>query len=341
MPRYQVYAHGSSSASGQLNGAVIYMDDGEATLVRTSDQATVSNSYAIYCTMYLGTTTGDLLLNKGHKTKVVIQNIYTKMAAVISGTTFDLTSSIKHQVHLVYMDGTTEYDVETDLVNNSGGYTDLSVTFEPKEEVQKIVITYYVNFKDTNLVSLYNGASVTSYITFGEENADKHYQLTFEQQSEEAGLLEGVITWLKDIWESITDLGQFIKDLPGQIWGFIENGLKSLFVPDEAFIVSYKQKWEELLSSKLGAVWQVVEVTFGSWEDINVSDEQNTIAIPEVSIPLPENNSFSFGPYDVKIVPDGFEFLATAIKAITGILSTFMFINGVRKRYDEIMGVEQ
>lgn len=106
-------------------------------------------------------------------------------------------------------------------------------------------------------------------------------------------------------------------------------------------MVGYKTKWETLLAEKLGAVYQVTEIIFGAWDDVQNADETNTITFPTVSIPLPDNNNFSFGGYDVKIVPDGFEAFVEVVKGAIGIACTFLFINGVRKRYDEVMGVRE
>ena len=70
------------------------------------------------------------------------------------------------------------------------------------------------------------------------------------------------------------------------------------------------------------------------------ADETDTIEFPQASINL-SGTPFTFGGYSVKIVPEGFGVLVTAIKSIVAIVCTVAFVNGMRKRYDEIMGVEQ
>lgn len=138
--------------------------------------------------------------------------------------------------------------------------------------------------------------------------------------------------------EKLSNVFSAITDLPSKIWEFIENGLKSLFIPDEEFMTDYKDRWESSLAEKLGAVWQASNVIFGAWDSVMEADEQDMITMPEVTIPLPSNESFSFGGFDVPIVPDGFDALVMAVKSIVGIGCTLMFINGLRKRYESIMG---
>lgn len=211
------------------------------------------------------------------------------------------------------------------------------------DSVEFIIDSGYTPIGDNWHVSLYLG-----------EVADRNDQfvLSMKQESQESGLLSGILDWVKgikgkidDTFTSITsgfsNIGKWFSELPSKLWNAISDGLKNLFVPDEDFIVQYKEDMDSMLSEKLGAVYQVIDITLESWDRISSSDEQNTINLPETTINLPENNKFSFGGYDVKIVPDGFTMLADAIKLIGGILCTILFVNGLRRRYDEIMGVEK
>lgn len=128
-----------------------------------------------------------------------------------------------------------------------------------------------------------------------------------------------------------------IINLPSKLWELISDGLKSLFVPDEQFMTDYSDKWNELLEDRFGAVFQAVNIIFGCWDDISAADQTNTIDMPEVTIPLPEGNSFTFGGFAVQIVPDGFDFLVGSVKMIIGIVCTALFLNGLKSRYNEIM----
>lgn len=147
--------------------------------------------------------------------------------------------------------------------------------------------------------------------------------------------------WLKNLFDSIiegfSNIGKWFAELPSKLWEVISNGLKNLFVPDNEYMVDYSTNWDNMLSDRLGAVYQVVNVIDDFWQNVQTADQVNTINMPLVSIPLPEGNIFSFGGYDVKIVPDGFGFVVDSLKLIIGIVCTTMFINGLKKRYDEVM----
>lgn len=59
--------------------------------------------------------------------------------------------------------------------------------------------------------------------------------------------------------------------------------------------------------------------------------------MPEVTVNF-SDTSFSFGGYEVSIIPDGFDVLVTAVKGITSIVCTFLFINSLRNKYEKLIG---
>lgn len=246
------------------------------------------------------------------------------------------------RVLLFYNDGTMEY---VDDVNRDTFHT-YSATFTPKKSVQHIELIFTVSYD-------FIGDGTDFYVQsgMGEWHA-VDIEIVCDQESEETGLLKGIIEWLRGIRDKlvtgfenlstgIENLIGHLANLPYNLWIEIENGIQNLFVPDETFITEYKDKFDELLSEKYGAVYQVVNLTFNSFDRIQDSDETNTINFPKTTIKLPENNSFSFGGVNVPIIPSGFETIVDILKLIVGIVCTVLFVNGLRKRYDEVMGVEK
>lgn len=122
----------------------------------------------------------------------------------------------------------------------------------------------------------------------------------------------------------------------------IKISIKGLFVPREMFMEEYSNSWHELISTRFGAVAEVSGVLYDFFDSIVAysGSEQNTISVPAVTLPLPDNASYTFGGFDVEIVNEKFIFLQNAVKVLAGILATFSFVYGLRKRYDEVMGVE-
>lgn len=225
-------------------------------------------------------------------------------------------------------------------------FLNLNYTFTPSADIRSI--EWYIECDYTESQVTYENSDYKLECLLGEHNGDNQFEVIIEQDTKEAGLLAGLIEWVKSIKETVTggfssiihwfeNIGHYLAELPNNIWTYIRDGLMSLFVPDEQFITEYKSKLDTMLENKLGAVYQFANITFESWDRIQNSDNTNTIDFPKATIKF-GNTSFSFGGYQVKIVPDGFDFLVTAIKTIIGILCTIAFVNGMRKRYDEVMG---
>lgn len=61
-----------------------------------------------------------------------------------------------------------------------------------------------------------------------------------------------------------------------------------------------------------------------------------TVYFPLLSVPL-AGAQFTFGGWDVDIIPNGFEDIVEVIKIVVDIGVTFMFINAMRKRLDEVL----
>lgn len=242
-------------------------------------------------------------------------------------------------LYAVHSDGSqTVYSLDTKFNASNEVMTISTDTLYTEKDVIKFRV--YMDTVPYNNVNATWGASgnVSSRIEL------KNAGIDIDIQSEEAGLLSGILGWVKktaeDVSSGFANIGTWFAELPGKLWDVISNGLKSLFVPDEEFLTGYSDKWDELLSSRLGAVYQVVNVIDESWGNIQNADKVNTISMPSCTIPLPNGNSFSFGGYDVQIVPDRFDVLVTALKSIIGIVCTAMFINGLKNRYDEVMGTK-
>lgn len=272
---------------------------------------------------------GVFLANEG-KTTMLVTRIVKEFSYIENGQRYFEYNPESCRLLLFYNDGSMEY---VDNVTQDNWQT-ISATFTPQKNVVKLEIIMQHTFVPSN------GSTFQVVHALGEYQGDT-LEFTIDQESEQTGLLKTIIEWLRSIKDGITNVFDSIAELPSKIWQFIENGLKSLFVPDEQFIVDYKDEFDTMLSEKLGAVYQVVNITFGSLERIQEADEANHIELPETTIDLPDNNKFSFGGYDVPIVPEGFGFIADIIKTVVGAVCTVLFINGLRRRYDEIMGVNQ
>ena len=370
LSNYQVYQYGTYPSGTNMGGYIFYPNN--SSIEKSEQERNFSGGIPSgnYVNAYrIRSIDGNVLFEGGRKVKASFNNVYYSVLWTVyhAPDTYEqgyITSPTSAYANIMYSDGTSTTS-EVEMVKRGDKILNLKTEFTPEKDVQQI--TFFTTLKNVQDIVPYanTSASLDYDMTFyyGEYNGDDKYQFSFEVSSEEAGLLSGIIEWLKGIWNTITELPvkvwdmfasafenlyawietavASIEQLPQQIWNFIENGLKSLFIPDEEFMVQFKDDMNELLSRKLGAVYQVISITLESWDRITANDIENTITIPETSINLPDNAVFSFGGYSVEIVPSGFEFLVDIIKTLVGIICTVMFINGLRKKYDEVMGVEQ
>lgn len=319
----------------------------------------ISNSRFWFFTRHtLTDTTGAMLFRAGKNYNIYIDNLYTKISFLVYENTYGVIQypNYMHAAKFIYSDGTTE-DIPIEnfsFVRNTSHKTyAIKGKVSPSKDVAKIEmsVSYLLDTVAVNEVYDYNllNLDVETTMEFSTLSGSNPLNLVIEVSSEEAGLLDGILGWCKNIFNKVEEswqvmstgfanIGTWFAELPGKLWTAIENGLKDLFVPDDAYMQSYQSKWDDLLSDRLGAVYQVGSILTESWDSIMNADETNTINFPEVTLPLGDT-SFSFGGYDVKIVPDGFDGLVTALKVIVGIVCTCLFINGLSKRYDEVMGV--
>lgn len=360
------YIIGSKGTQYAKTAVTVYPDTDSPENSHSTDQHFFFTSGRVvewFTDYYIKNVDGSYIVNSGGEVTIKLQRMYDSVT--VSGSQgsqliYVHNSASSCGVTVYYADGTVGYGTAKITKRNDGTY-DIEGKFTPGKDVLNICLTVKTTLPYNSLIQVANLSSDGTYYTgfattlIGELTDMNSHMLNLDQSTKTEGLLgsifDGITNGFNDmiggITSGFTEMGNklsglldSILELPSKIWSFIENGLKSLFVPDEEYIVGYKTKWENLLSDKLGAVYQVAQVTFGAWGDVSASDETNTINFPEINIPLPDNNTFSFGGYEVQIVPDGFTFIVDVLKTIVGVACTLLFVNGLRKRYDEIMGVE-
>lgn len=316
---------------------------------------------------------GSVLLPSGSKYSLLLENMMFRVVVkddgdgIIESFNYGQATENWIVVYYIYADGTQDLIFTTFqnpelqsshvTLNNSKNTSNVKLNIEAEKDILKVRIVEGMRITDVN--------STLDYAYFESTAGFENYpmKVTIEEEDKSIGLLEGIWNGITDLGSKIsngfTELGNkvttgftnmvngikdvfnAIKDLPAKIWEFIENGLKSLFVPDEEYMSGYSDKWDSLMASRFGALYEVGDIVVTSWGDIQLADQTDSIQIPEVCLNLPDNCSFTFGGYDVTIVPDGFDVLVNALKLIISLTATYLFINGLIKRYDEIMGVEQ
>lgn len=279
-------------------------------------------------------TSSDLISKKDFKYTIRFNDVYFSAYLFFNdeaNTEFYFRNPDNARVLIGFTDNTYLYidDVELTSVEGSASVS-ASFTFVPEKDVESIELQLSKSFADLNV----NATSVNVTRDPGEYGGDNSHFIVIDQSSEEAGLLDSILGFVKSIKEGVLNL-------PTLIWEKISNGLQSLFIPSDEYIIQFKNDIDILLSERLGAVYEVVDITLNSWEQIQDYDETNTIKLPRIRHYFRDGSSdgtwFTFGGQQVQIVPDGFEEIVTTLKIIIGIVCTVAFVNGLKKRYDEIM----
>lgn len=120
------------------------------------------------------------------------------------------------------------------------------------------------------------------FVSIGNQTFSK-YQILVDAVSpgpgvdeETKGLLGTIIGWLTSIRDTIGSVFTAIVELPGKIAIAFIDGLKSLFIPSEEDLDGLKDKYETLLSERLGFIWQA-----GDWITSFASDLLSAITSGE------------------------------------------------------------
>ena len=166
---------------------------------------------------------------------------------------------------------------------------------------------YYVknpsgNFTKGSDTIIKGGSYKTSYAMFG---ITYEYNFAIDSFSaevvDEGGLLSNIIGWVKKIADSVTELPSKIVEGIGQKLTQLKDGLlegiKNLFIPNEEQVLDLRNRFEELLASRFGAVYESSEI---------IDDFANAFQ-QEASISTPSNLSGTTStsqPPKVKGTPD-------------------------------------
>lgn len=264
-------------------------------------------------------TSGDFLISKGKSTTIYINDFQSRIYRSVENKYYNIPNSLR--VLFTFDDNTEQYFDKATITAN-----------EPYFNIQMVIPSLTKNIKSIEVISTFTfNWNENSSIYLG-ELADSKFFIVVDQKSEEVGLLESISNWLSGIFDSIVEL-------PLKIWEFIENGLKALFVPDSEYIASYKDKWDTLLSDRLGVVYQSGQLLVDLGNRIIgllYSDTEEYITLPLVSLES-VGIPFEFGGYEVKVIPDGFDSIVMVTKVLSVIIGLLLFLNGMRKRYDKVM----
>lgn len=342
---YTILQQGSLRVSGEshtLSWLEFSQEDKNGNAYVMQNEGNWLTYYTLYDSEYwqdykIYNTDQSYIMHKDKNYKVKLNQFY--FSAYVEAFTSYYVRNPKEVVGWVtYSDNTTE-SISIEYTHSSNTpLIDFNFSFTPAKDVKSFEIRVKASTRDVKPTS--NGlAKLTSYYGF---LGDSTYQFIVDIQTEEAGLLQGIgdklTSGFSALGDKLSNVVNGILELPQKLWNLISDGLKGLFVPSTEEMTEYKDKWDTLLADRFGVLYQVANVLFESFDGVMSATLTETVYIPYAEISLPGGVTYGFGGYTVDIVPDGFEFFQDMIRLAVGMVCSILFVNSMRKRYDEIMG---
>lgn len=220
---------------------------------------------------------------------------------------------------------TSMYLVGKEWQSNSTRYEDYEILTESTDVVR-------VKFESCEMSDTTYILQLSYNMTPNASNIAVYTSEVVVDESSTGSFLSNILEWIKGIYNSIVEL-------PTKIATFIGDKLKELFVPTQSQMRAYINSWDNLLAERFGAIYQVVQLLrdmFTSIIDAASGDVQDTIEMPVVELEF-SGVLYEFGGWEVDVVPDGFQFLADALKFALDCVCTVAFLGALRKKYDDLM----
>lgn len=175
-----------------------------------------------------------------------------------------------------------------------------------------------------------NGVYYNSSVRKVIGNSNGNISITTLSMSD-SGFFGGVFEWLNKIWEAITGIVSGVINGIGDI-------LKYLFIPSEEDMQESFNSFDSFLADHFGFIYTATSVTVNSFESMETAtySTDNTIYFPRFTTSF-SGTEFSFGGYDVQVIPDGFEGLADTLKLVVNIICSIAFLNVAVKFMDKIL----
>lgn len=144
----------------------------------------------------------------------------------------------------------------------------------------------------------------------------------FDEESK--GLLRTIVDGVKAIVTGIIEM-------PGKIASAILDGLKGLFVPSAEEITAIKESYEDLLSERLGFIWQAGEMVISFGQSVLSAFETATdfqFEFPGVSFELPELGQVTLiEPQTVSVNNAFMDVMQPVLGTIVSFICVLAFIN--------------
>lgn len=242
--------------------------------------------------------------------------------------------------------------------DNYNQYVDSTITYSfemPSGVVNPCIFIQFMAFiPDSNM-------NHTCWLAF------RNIQFINQTEADEQGFLDGLFEWFevkfKAIGDSFTDLKDSfvakINDLKESFQNKIDElkqsfvdlktdlieGIKGLFVPDEAFVTSWTKSMEDLASERLGIIWQagdflvtlvttVVDLVVNAPEEISLALPAIDIEVAGMNIHLWDEQKVDFSFLDTNAF---FSMFYSLYKVVLNVSFGIPLLHYARKELDNTL----
>lgn len=142
--------------------------------------------------------------------------------------------------------------------------------------------------------------------------------------------VDNVGTKLDGVQETLTETKEEITSLPQKIATSITEGVKGLFIPSQEDLLGIKDEYEDMLSEKLGFIWQAFDLltTFVSDLQTNLeSGEAYEFNFPGIKLPMQGEEFVLVAETPVSLENELMDVLRPVLGTIVSIICVTLFVN--------------
>lgn len=189
---------------------------------------------------------------------------------------------------------------------------------------------------DTNMITLELSMSGTPDYGLGTVRPCSVSVKTSDEYQTSAigGFFDGLWKKLSGAFDKI---GNWFSALGDRIQGFftkLVEDIKGLFVPSDGYFDSKQAEISEAMQDHLGMVYQAGSLIDDLIQSVTTGTNKGTITFPTVKF----QEYTIIETREIRIIPEGFEFLQTICKTVTTIVVCLAFLNMLRIKFEQFMG---
>lgn len=171
----------------------------------------------------------------------------------------------------------------------------------------------------------------TSFTTLAGSGAGEGETPDYTGQLNEIQIsVDNVGTKLDGVQETLTETKEEITSLPEKIATSITEGVKGLFIPSQEDLTAIKDEYEDMLSEKLGFIWQAYDLLTGFISDLQTnleSGEAYEFTFPGIKLPMQGEEFVLVAETPVSLENELMDVLRPVLGTIVSIICVTAFVN--------------